>query len=228
MPTTAPASLTVLALLIAAALAVLIRYYRRDQQKRRASRGALFQPAYDLFQSYRVVQERADFPVLTGRYRDHDFQIDAVIDTLTFRKIPVLWLRVSLLRALPGVAATDILVRVQNNEFYSPANDLAFQLPVPGHWPPGAQVKTEDPDQAPPLDLLDRHIDFFGAIESKEMLVTAKGVRLVRMIHQGERAEYMVLRIADFRAIDLQPETLADMMDRCIALAEDLAKGTGR
>ena len=117
MLTTAPASLLILALLIAAALAVLVLYYRRDQQRRRASRGALFEPAYGLFQSYRVVQERADFPVLTGRYRDHDFQIDAIIDTLTFRKIPVLWLRVTLLRALPGIAATDILVRVQNNEF---------------------------------------------------------------------------------------------------------------
>lgn len=218
----------ILVLLIAAALAVLVLYYRRDQQKRRASRGLLFQPAYDLFQSYRVVQERADFPVLTGRYRDHDFQIDAVIDTLTFRKIPVLWLRVTLLQALPGVAATDILVRVQNNEFYSPANDLAFQLPVPGHWPPGAQAKTEDPDHAPSLGLLERHIDFFDAIEAKEMLVTSKGVRLVRLIDQGERAEYMVLRIADFRAVALKAEILADMMDRCIALAEDLAKGTGR
>jgi hypothetical protein len=228
MPTTTPASLLILAFLIAAALFVLVGYYRRDQQKRRASRGALFEPAYGLFQSYRVVQERADFPVLTGRYRDQDFQVDAIIDTLTFRKIPVLWLRVTLLRALPGVAATDILVRVQNNEFYSPANDLAFQLPVPGHWPPGAQAKTEDPDQAPPLDLLERHIDFFGTIEAKEMLVTAKGVRLVRMIDQGERAEYMVLRIADFRSVDLKADVLADMMDRCIALADDLAKGTGK
>ena len=125
---------------------------------------------------------------------------------------------------LPGVAATDILVRVQNNEFYSPANDLPFQLPVPGHWPPGAVVKTEDADLAPPLDLLERHIDFFAAIEAKEMLVTPKGVRLVRLIDQGERAEYMVLRIADFRRINLEPAVLSDMMDRALALADDIGR----
>jgi hypothetical protein len=222
--TNVPTSLLLLALLIAAALAVLILYYRRDQSRRRQARGALFALSYDLFQSYRVTQERTDFPVLAGRYRDHDFQIDAIIDTLTFRKLPVLWLRVTLLRALPGIAATDILVRVQNNEFYAPANDLPFQLPVPGHWPAGAQAKTDDPDRAPPLELLERHIDFFGVVEAKEMLVTPKGVRLVRLIDQGERAEYLVLRIADFRGVRLEPVLLADMMDRCIALSDDLAK----
>ena len=161
-----PAALSVIFLLVVVALVILIAYWRRDQRLRRQVRGALFAPSYELFDSYRVTQERSDFPVLTGRYKGHDFQIDAIVDTLTFRKIPVLWLRVTLLRPLPGVAATDILVRVQNNEFYSPANDLPFQLPVPGHWPPGAVVKTEDADLAPPLDLLERHIDFFAAIEA--------------------------------------------------------------
>ncbi|WP_374384903.1 hypothetical protein [Dongia sp.] len=222
---TSPVAFTSIILLVAAALAILVIYYRRDQRLRRTSRGALFAPSYDLFESYRVTQERSDYPVLTGRYRNHDFQIDAIVDTLTFRKIPVLWLRVTLLRSLPGIAATDILVRVQNNEFYSPANDLPFQLPVPGHWPPGAVAKTEDAEKAPPLDLLERHIDFFAAIEAKEMLVTPKGVRLVRLIDQGTRADYMVLRIADFRRVNLEPALLSDMMDRTIALADDIGRG---
>ncbi len=213
-----------IALLVAAALLALAFLYRREQRQRRLARGSLFAASYDLFESYRVTQERAEFPVLTGRYRGHDFQIDAVIDTLTFRKIPVLWLRVTLLKSLPGVAATDMLVRVQNNEFYAPANDLPFQLPTPAHWPQGAQIKTEDPDQAPALETLERHISFFDAIEAKELLVTPKGVRLVRLIDQGERAEYLVLRIADFRRVDLEPALLSDMMDRAIALADDIGR----
>ncbi len=50
---------------------------------------------------------------------------------------------------------------------------------------------------------MDRHIDFLAVPEAKEMLVTPKGLRLVRLIEQGQRAEYMVLRIADFRDIQL-------------------------
>lgn len=209
-------------LLIAAALVVLIWLHRRDRRLRRLERGTLFEPVYELFQSYRVEQTGQDFPILTGRYRDRDFHIDALIDTLTFRRLPVLWLRVSLLEALPGVATTDILVRAQNNEFYAPGNDLPFQLPIPPHWPVGAHAKTDDPDRAPQRHVLDRHIDFLALPEAKEMLVTPKGVRLVRLIEQGQRAEYMVLRIADFRGNPVAPDVLKDMMDRAIALGDDL------
>lgn len=214
-------------LLIAVPLALLVWMNRRDQGRRRRSRSALYEPAYDLFQSYRVEQRGADFPTLTGRYRDRNFHLDAVIDTLTFRRLPVLWLRVSLLEALPGMATTDILVRAQNNEFYAPGNDLPFQLPVPAHWPDGTHAKTDDPARAPARELLDRHMDFFALPQAKEMLVTPKGVRLVRLIDQGERAEYLVLRIVDFRGSQVSADVLRDMMDRCIALSDDL-QGRGR
>lgn len=217
----ASSPILILVVLIVAALAILLALHRRDRRLRRQARGTLFESSYELFQSYRVEQEGQEFPVLTGRYRDRSFHIDALIDTLTFRRLPVLWLRVSLLDPLPGVATTDILVRAQNNEFYAPGNDLPFQLPVPPHWPVGIHAKTDDADRAPARHILDRHIDFFALPEAKEMLVTPKGVRLVRLIEQGQRAEYMVLRIADFRGGHLTPEALKDMMDRTIALCDD-------
>nr|WP_298681733.1 hypothetical protein [uncultured Dongia sp.] len=209
-------------LLIGLPLVLLVWLNRRDQARRRHSRSALYALTYDLFQSYRVEQTGADFPTMTGRYRDRDFHLDAIIDTLTFRRLPVLWLRVSLLEALPGMATTDILVRAQNNEFYAPGNDLPYQLPVPAHWPDGTHAKTDDPARAPSRELLERHMDFFALPQAKELLVTPKGVRLVSMIDQGERAEYLVLRIADFRGNQVSAEALRDMMDRCIGLSDDL------
>lgn len=214
------ASLAVI-LLAVMVTGVVIVLYRRQSRQRRIGRGSIFQPAYDLFDSYRVVQQGDDFPVLTGRYRDQDFHIDTVIDTLTFRKLPVLWLRVSLLRVLPGMAATDIMVRVQNNEFYAPANNLAFQLDVPSHWPPGMMVKTDDPGRAPSIAQIERHIAFFDLPEAKEMLLTSKGIRLVRMLDQGTRAEYLVMRAADFRATQTPADMMRNLMDRCILLADD-------
>lgn len=220
-------SIAALLLLILLALAALVWLYRRNSAQRRRDRAGLYAPAYELFQSYRVEQRDADFPVLKGHYRDRAFHIDAVIDTLTFRRLPVLWLRVSLLEPFPGIATTDILVRAQNNEFYAPGNDLPYQLPVPRHWPDGTYAKTDDPARAPSLDLLERHMDFFALPQAKELLVTPKGVRLVRMIDQGERAEYLVLRIVDFRSNLMSTDILRDMMDRCIALIDDL-KGGGK
>jgi hypothetical protein len=213
-----------LAALVAVALTGLVLIYRRENRQRRLLRAGLFAPAYHLFRSYRVEQAGHDYPSLRGRYREHEFHADLVIDTLTFRKIPVLWLRVSLLQALPGLATTDLLVRAQNNEFYAPANDLPYHLPIPSHWPPGLTVKTEDPARAPSQDLLDAHLDFFAAPEAKEMLLTPKGVRLVRMLSQGKRADYMVLRVADFPDAVIDAAALVDCMDRCIALAADAAR----
>jgi hypothetical protein len=215
------------AALITLALGALILLYRRDKRHRQAARARLFEASYGLFQSYRVEQAGQHFPDLNGRYRDHEFRVDVIVDTLTFRKIPVLWLRVSLLRPLPGIATTDVLVRVQNNEFYAPANDLPYQLPQPAHWPQGLYVKTDNPERAPPLELLDRHLDYFAAPKAKEMLLTPRGVRLVWMLDQGKRADYMVLRIADFSEAALPADDMRDLLDRCINLADDAAAHSG-
>src|SRR5512134_4031809 len=118
-----------------AGIAVLAAMYRRNRAAVQLRRGAIFAPAYDLFDSYRVTQNEISYPVLEGQYRGWTFHLDVIVDTLTFRKIPALWLRVSLLAPLPGVATLDILVRAQNTEFYSPANDLPHLIRPRAGWP---------------------------------------------------------------------------------------------
>jgi hypothetical protein len=221
MPT--PTAIIWLVLLIAAAAISLVLMHRRDRRHRQMRRSRLFESSYDLFQSYRVEQAGQDFPSLKCRYRDHDFVVDVVVDTMTFRKIPVLWLRVSLLYPLPGMATTDLLQRAQNNEFYAPANDLPHTLPQPAHWPDGLYIKTEDPARAPSQAFLDQHIRLFARPAMKELLLTAKGVRIVWMLDQAKRADYMVLRIADFSEVILEPNQLAEIMDQCLNIAADAA-----
>ena len=206
----------------ALAFAVLAVMYRRNHAAVRGRRAALFAPAHDLFSAYRLVQHGIDYPVLTGQYRGRDFHIDAIVDTLTVRKLPVLWLRVSLLAPLPGSSTLDILVRSQNAEFYSPANDLPHSLRPPPGWPADALVRTDDPRHAPDLSVIGRHMSVFARPATKELLVTAKGVRLVHMLDQARRAEYLVLRQAEFEHASVGQEVLRDLMDRAIALHEDL------
>ena len=216
------APLLLIIALSGAGLAVLVAIYRRNRTAVRLRRAALFAPAYDLFDAYKVTQDRLDYPTLSGEYRGRKFHLDAIIDTLTFRKLPVLWLRVSLLAPLPGTAMLDILVRSQNAEFYSPANDLPHQLrPLPG-WPADAMVRTDNPQRAPDLHLIDRHMSVFGRPATKELLITAKGVRLVHMLDQARRAEYLVLRQSEFDHARVDKELLRDLMDRTIMIHEDL------
>ncbi len=206
----------------AAGIAVLAAMYRRNRAAVQLRRAAIFAPAYDLFDSYRVTQDGITYPVLEGQYRGRAFHLDVIVDTLTFRKIPALWLRVSLLAPLPGVATLDILVRSQNTEFYSPANELPHSIPPRAGWPAAAIVRTDDPQRVPDLFAIDRHMAVFERPATKELLVTAKGVRLVHMLDQARRAEYLVMRQAEFEHASVDKELLRDLMDRTIALHQDL------
>jgi len=207
-----------------AGIALLTAMYRRSRAAVQRRRGILFEPAYELFQSYRVTQEGIGYPVLEGRYRGHAFHLDGVVDTLTFRKLPVLWLRVSLLDALPGAAALDILVRSQNTEFYSPGDSLPHALPPRPGWPADALVRTDDPGRLPDLAVVDRHMKLFDRPLAKELLITAKGIRIVYLLDQARRAEYLVLRQAEFDHGLVDKELLRDLMDRTIALHQDLTR----
>lgn len=210
-----------------AGIALLTIMHRRNRATVQRRRSALFEPAYDLFESYRVIQHDIGYPMLDGRYRGRTFHLEAIVDTLTFRRIPVLWLRVSLLDALPGTATLDILVRSQNTEFYSPGNDLPHALPPRPGWPADAVVRTDDLQRIPDLAVVDRHMPVFDRPQTKELLVTAKGVRIVHMLDQARRAEYLVLRQAEFEQHTVDKEMLRDLMDRTIAIHQDLASRRG-
>jgi hypothetical protein len=64
---------------------------------------------------------------------------------------------------------------------------------------------------------------FFAAPKAKEILITPKGVRLVYQVDQGTRAEYLVLRSANFASPQVTAEIMRDLLDRAVALYQDLA-----
>jgi hypothetical protein len=163
-----------------------------------------------------------EYPKLRGRYRGYEVAIDAVVDHIAVRKLPSLWLRVTVLAEIPFRGTCDVLARAHNVEFYSPAGDLDHVLALPAGWPDHLTVKSDDPAAMPPQPLLAPHIRIFEDPRVKELLVTPRGVRLVRQAAQGSRAEYMVLRQALFGPVVLPREQLVTLLDAAVALAEDL------
>src|SRR5262245_58657257 len=135
----------VLVVLVAAAVAALVWIYRRDQRRVKAQRGRLFAACLPLFEDLQQRQDGLGYPILTGRYRGERFHIDAIIDHMAVRKVPSLWLRVSLFADFPDLSTLDILMRAQNVEFYSPSNDLPHRVDVPAGWPADALIHTDDP-----------------------------------------------------------------------------------
>jgi hypothetical protein len=142
------------------------------------------------------------------------------LDTVAWRKIPSLWLKVTVLAPNPGIGVLDFLVRPQGVEFYSPSAELPHQVRVPDGWPQHAILCTDDTARMPRLH--ERHAALFDDPHMKELLITAKGVRLVRQLWQAERAEYLVLRQAKFANVRAEVGLVESLLNAVIGISASL------
>jgi hypothetical protein len=206
----------------AVGVALLVMLYRRDRRNLQLQRAKFFNLCLDLFQSYRVTQEGPAFPLLSGRYRDHEVRLGPVVDDMAWRKVPVLYLKVTVLKPNPYRAILDLLIRPGGVEVYSPSDELHHHLPLPEGWPEQALLATDNPESIPPLDLITPHIGVFKDIYMKEMVITSRGVRLMRMIWQARRLHYAVLREVAFDEVYLDTAIAKTLLDSAIDIADAL------
>jgi hypothetical protein len=214
------------ALKIASALALvclLVGLYARDHQRSRTRRAVLFTDCLDLFDAYKVIQSDVDYPTLRGRYCGFDVRLEPVLDDIACRKLPSLWLKATLLAPTRYEGALDLLARPRGIEFYSPSEDLPHRIALPEGWPVDASLRTDDPQNMPPLEIVAPHIGAFDDPQTKELVITPHGVRFVRQIWQGERAHYLVLRQSVFAQDNMAPAVVKAMLDRLIELSVALA-----
>jgi hypothetical protein len=217
-----------IAALCAAFAVALWLIYRRDRARSKSVRAAYFDDCRSLFEDCRVVQEGTDFPILDGRHRGHRFRLEPVVDHMAVRKLPSLWLKVSLIEALAIPGVVDFLARPQNTEFYSPSASLPFSLRIPPEWPQHAMLRTDLEDQALPVELLAPHIHIFSDPKAKELIVSPRGVRIVYQASQGERAYYLVLRQPEFGEPRLPAALALQLLGQIMAVYSSAAMMRGQ
>jgi hypothetical protein len=205
------------------AVALLVMMYRRDRNRLKAQRAQFFDGCLHLFQSYRVTQEGPTYPLLNGRYRGYEVRLTPAIDNMAWRKVPVLWLKVTILKPNPYGGVLDFLMRPGGVEVHSPSAELDHHLALPEGWPEQALLCTDDPSSIPPLELITPHMTRFADPYMKELVVTSRGVRLVRMIWQASRLHYAVFREVRFEGIHLDPALAKDLLDGAISIADALS-----
>ena len=211
--------------LLAVAIAVLslVIVYRRDRAFRRRLRADFFTECLGIFQTYRVVQDDVYYPVLTGKYGGFDVRLEPIVDHIAWRKIPSLWLKVSVLRAVPHRGVFDLLMRPQATEFYSPSGDLEERVSVPADWPKDAVVYTNDVAQMPPLQAVQPHVHIFNDPKMKELVIAPGGVRLVYQVCQADRSHYAVLRQIEFPVTRLAPGLAKSLIDSAVEIYGSVA-----
>lgn len=207
-----------IAALCAVFIPALWLIYRGARARQAAARAAYFDDCRALFEDCRIVTHGTEFPVLEGSRGGHRFRLEPIVDHMAVRKLPSLWLRVSLLGDLPVPGAVDFLARPQNTEFYSPSASLPHSLRIPAGWPQHAMLRTDIDDPSLPLDLLAPHMRIFDDPKAKELLVTPRGVRIVYQASQGQRAYYLVLRQPEFGDPRLPPDLALQLLDEATAV----------
>ena len=207
---------TVLAL---AAIAHLIHLARQRRAKavlgKAQADGAVAQVLRD---AHDISSGTVGVSTWAGTWRGERAQLRTIVDTLATRKLPALWLSATITEPVNVPCTIDIIVRPAGPNTFSNFDNLQFTLPpVPG-LPEEAVARTdkEIAAEALPMGAIASQAALFANPRVKELLITPKGVRIVMLNAEADRARYGVMRQADFGAASALDATL---MDRLLARA---------
>lgn len=206
-----------------AALGVWLAYRLVQESRARAqSRASYFSAVKPLFEGGETRIQPTGFPRMTGRRNGLGFDLQAVPDTLTFRKLPALWVLVTLPEPLPLHATLDLMARPSGNEPFTRFADLAQSLPTPPDLPKEIAIRSDDAARIPRPDLVARHADLFQDARVKELVLSPKGLRIVILAEEADRSRYLIFREAEMGRAPLPPARLEPLLDRLAAIREDV------
>jgi hypothetical protein len=215
---------TVLGLVALAVLgARLVYVFRRKQRQKADSAEFLFADVIGVVEEAVFEQRGADeYPRLSGTYRGFPVQIYPLVDTLATRRLPALWLMVTLQDKLPVKARFDLMMRPAGATTFSNFDHLPHTLDHQEGFPEYAVIRTDNTNDVLPASRIEPHLEpFFGPL-AKELLITPNGLRIVWLLAEAERARYGVLRQAEFGNVQIEGLVARDILDRLIAIRKDI------
>ncbi len=205
-------------LVVLAAAAFCLRQGRRSA----AWRAGLLSDCAALLDASRLGRDRAGFATLDGTRGDAPVAVRLIPEALVHRRLPQLWLSVSLRDPLPTGATLDVLRRPAGAEFYAPA-DLPLRLAPPAGWPADTLVRGTPGAEALLLRAEPILAEILADPRVKDVLVTPKGVRLVVQAAEGARGAYLLLRGSRFDLDRVAPTLLDGSLADLTRLARALS-----
>jgi hypothetical protein len=185
-------------LLVLVAVAVLAVVHRRSATTAARERAAVLDDVVDLLDGVRAAGHRGTHPTLTGTVDGRPVTLRLVVDSLTMRKLPVLWLEVVVRRDLPVAAPLNLLRRPTGTEFFSPDGRYDHELAPPAGCPRPARLSTTDARRAPDAVVLEPAEDLLRDPRLKEVGLGRSGVRAVWLVAEADQGAYRLGRRAVF------------------------------
>ncbi len=198
---------------------LLVRQLLAASARRAAEPDILFGQAQNILENPRL-ESTGTVGVLRllGEWNGLPVQVQTVVDTLAVRKLPSLWLMVTIPEPLPLHSTFDLMMRAAGPTSFSNFDLLPHAVQVPSGFPEHAVIRTDDPAHLLPAHVIAPHLGAFDNPRMKELLISPKGLRLVKQMAEADRARYGVFRQADFGAAVLEASTLQDMLVRLAAI----------
>lgn len=191
-----------------------------------AARHRLLDEAASVLADARITHGPDHFPVLTGRIADgRRAKVELIADTMVTRRLPQLWLRVTLSEQAPCARPTiGALARPTGAEFYSLVHDMPEWLPPPVSE--GSLLLRGDgqanPNQIERASAL--FANLFADRAVKEAVITPRGARIIRQAAQGEPGAHKVLRQVRFPIASVSTHLVRTAIAEAEALSALLAE----
>lgn len=215
---TANLSFFVIAPLLAMSVYLL---FQRSQLVLKRNRAMLFEHCDGMLDNSSTYYEANGFPVIKGHYSGFDVQLNLIPDTIVMRKVPPLWLMVSIKANKQSKGSMDFIVRPQNIEFYSPGWHWDGLFKVPSNWPQYSIAKYRDTEAS--VSVLDKFIpDLFKDEKVKQLLITPNSLRITYMAKQAIRGEYLLTRSAVFDDNAIERDDVKKIIEYAIAIRKNI------
>lgn len=212
----------ILALILGGGLVILALRLFHATRARRAEREGYFARIAPLMTELRQAVMPTGFARISGQIGGHLTDLKLIPDTLTWRKLPVLWLLVTQPGALPVAQRITLMARPRGIEPFSDFDRLPHQTILPQDFPYDASLRSETPLSPDDAALLARHLHLFDDPRIKELIIAPEGLRLTWFADEAERSRYLLFREAEMGRVPLAPEALAPLLDALSALRADI------
>lgn len=194
------------AALLTAILAVVVLWQqgRREERATMEHRAHLLDEAAALFPHARRSLGPDGFPVIAvSRPDGAELVLGLLVDTLVTRRLPQLWLKLTLREAAPvRDFSLGALARPAGSEFYAMTHDLPDWIAPPTSGDVALLLRGKNVPA--PSQLGADLATLFADAKLKEAVVTPLGVRIIHQACQGDRGSHLLLRQARF-AIETVP-----------------------
>lgn len=185
-----------------------------------AARKTSLSLAAPLLDNPRITEEPSGFPRLTGLWQGQPVELRLIPDSLSYRKLPALWLSVTLGTPLPLGGEMRILARASGLETFTPFADLPQPIALPAGFPPECSLRATGPAALPPTAVMQALASGFADPAWKEAVLSDKGLRLVILAEEAARTPYLIYREAALGRRPVPAALIRTALERLSNLSE--------